>query len=89
MVEVALGGGHPASGEDAGTVPGFDAAALRRGGAASGCAVMHGETGAGVGDREPPLAIGLCLGDLAGYVGYYWSESGEVSGSFGQAGKGL
>ncbi len=78
VVEVAVLGGHAASGEDAGRVAGVDLSFDRCGGSSSGGAGGYGLSV--VGDHIGSLGVVLVCGYLAGDVGYDRAHPGQFAG---------
>ena len=66
MVQVAVDGRHPTTGEDAITVAAFDIATLCGGGPPAGDAAVDDLSGVGMGDSPTPLGSLLLLCDLPG-----------------------
>ena len=87
MVEVAVGGRHPTTGENTGAVAAFDLAPLAGFGPAAGSAVGDDLAGVGIGEGPPPFGSLLLFGDLAGEVGDDWSVAGEFAGVVGEPGQ--
>ena len=89
MVEVAVGGRHPTTGENTGAVAGFDLASLAGIGPAAGDAIGDDLSGFGMCDSPPPFGSLLLFCDLAGEVGDDRSVSGEFAGVVGEPGQGF
>jgi hypothetical protein len=88
VVEVTLGSGHPAPGEDAGLVAGLDVAGLGSGGAAAGGSVPGDPAGV-VDHGGPPLSVLLVGSDLSGNIGNHWSPTGDLTGAVGKTDQGF
>ena len=76
MIEIARFGGHPASGEDASRLAGFDVPALAGVRSPPGGPIVDGLVGFAIGQGPSPFGAWVVFGNLTGNVGDDWPVSG-------------
>lgn len=84
VIDIAIGGRHPATREDAGGLVGLDLTLLIGGRPPAGDSVVDDPAGVWIGCLKPPLGLGLVVGYLAGDVGDDRPVAGQLAGVVGK-----